>query len=304
MAQCKWCNISGWFIFLDSAGLCNQCSKIVKLEVQQRMRIVNESVKIVDNSKNLETRLSRLNLIYEQLNELYKFEQHGIDIIKPSPSNILEQLRGKKDQIILEVMSLKAEEAQKRSALAKTLYLKSTPLLKVLENITEYKEKLDDPNILSALEQRVKNTIQTLHIDGHLIRAQVGSDIAKQHTSLESEKRNKVEQQAMDYLITRLFKEASLAVANFEAEQVVSRGLGVDWKHYDPKSQIEILDSIFKSDKPGILSKLDDNKLEPLRIAAAMMEMWGTNTATKWLPANFETGLSMDNDSVVRMILE
>lgn len=48
---------------------------------------------------------------------------------------------------------------------------------------------------------------------------------------------------------------------------------------------------------------MEDAKLEPLRIGAAMMELWGENTASKWLPPNFETGLSIDNDSAARMLL-
>ena len=34
-----------------------------------------------------------------------------------------------------------------------------------------------------------------------------------------------------------------------------------------------------------------------------MMELLGTNTATKWLPSNFETSLSIDSDSAARMLL-
>jgi len=32
-----------------------------------------------------------------------------------------------------------------------------------------------------------------------------------------------------------------------------------------------------------------------------MMELWGTNTASKWLPANYETGLPVDNDNAARI---
>jgi hypothetical protein len=116
------------------------------------------------------------------------------------------------------------------------------------------------------------------------------------------EKRAKVEKQVIEYLIKRKFKEASLAVASYEAGQASPRGIGIDWKHYNPKHQTELLKSIF-NDKPEILSKLEDNKLEYLRIGAAMMELWGENTANKWLPPNFETGLSIDNDSAARMLL-
>jgi hypothetical protein len=135
-----------------------------------------------------------------------------------------------------------------------------------------------------------------------LICTQAGREISEQYIAAEKEKRVKVEQQVVEYLAKQMFKEASLAVANYETEQVFPRGMGVDWKHHDPQGDIRELTAIYKN-KPRILSKLDDAKLPYLRIAAAMMSLWGENTAAKWIPPNFETGLSMDNDTAARMLL-
>ena len=60
--------------------------------------------------------------------------------------------------------------------------------------------------------------------------------------------------------------------------------------------------TIFES-KPKILVHLGDEKLEAVRIAAAMMMLWGKNKAKKWLPVDFETGLLFDNDTTARMFL-
>ncbi len=131
---------------------------------------------------------------------------------------------------------------------------------------------------------------------------QQGRGIALQYLRTEGEKHTKIEQQVMEYLRKRKFKEASLAVAAYEAEQVFPRGMGMDWRHYNPERDVEILSSIFKN-KPDILAQLGDDKLEVLRISACMMELWGKNEASEWLPADFETGLSMDNDAAARMLL-
>ncbi|MGD0854449.1 MAG: SAP domain-containing protein [Dehalococcoidia bacterium] len=131
---------------------------------------------------------------------------------------------------------------------------------------------------------------------------QRGQEIAEQYLVAEKEKRSNVEKQVIEYLRQRRFREASLTVAAYESEQVFSRGMGVDWRHYNPSHDIERLETIFRS-KPKIVAQLRDEKLEALRIGAAMMELWGTNTAMKWLPDNFETGLSIDNDAAARMFL-
>jgi hypothetical protein len=302
MALCKWCTKSGWFLSIDASGLCSQCAKIIKLEVRQRMRIINDSVQIVNNSKNIDTRLSRLNLIYEHLNALHKFEQLGVDVVKPPPSIALEQLKGKKDQIILEAMRNAVEQAETKSSIAKTIQSKISPLSKTLLKIAEYENKLDDPKLLSDLEQHVNNAIETVQKNGKMVCIQGERDITEQYYMSATEKRKKIEQDVVDCLVKRAFMEASVIVATFEAEQPVTRGLGIDWKHFDNKRQVEILSLIFQS-KPEILSNLDDANLEALRVGAAMMELWGMNTAKKWIPVNLKTGLLMSNDSAARMVL-
>ncbi len=131
---------------------------------------------------------------------------------------------------------------------------------------------------------------------------QHGHEIAEQYLEAEKEKRAKVERQVMEYLTRRKFREASLAVAGLEAEQVFPRGIGIDWKRHNPNHDIEMLKTIFES-KPKILVRLGNEKLEALRIAAAMMALWGENRAKKWLPDDFETALPFDNDTTARMFL-
>jgi hypothetical protein len=116
------------------------------------------------------------------------------------------------------------------------------------------------------------------------------------------EKRAKVEKQVLEYLIKRKFKEASLTVAAYEAEQPNTRGIGIDWRHYNPDNDIKKLKTIFES-KPKILARLKNENLDAVRIATAMMALWGTNKAKKWLPVDFKTNLLFDNDTTARMLL-
>ena len=132
--------------------------------------------------------------------------------------------------------------------------------------------------------------------------SQRGQEIVEQYLIAEDEKRSEVEKQVIEHLTQRRFREASLTVAAYENEQVFKRGMGIDWKHYNPDHDVERLNDIFRS-KPKIVAQLTDDKMEALRIGAAMMELWGINSPEKWLPDNFETGLSLDNDAAARMFL-
>ena len=93
-----------------------------------------------------------------------------------------------------------------------------------------------------------------------------------------------------------------MAVAEYEAGQVFARGMGVNWMHYDPTRDVEILQNIY-GNKPQILNRLDDSKLDSLRLGTAMMLLWGTNKASRWIPVDLETGLSMGTEVAAMMVL-
>jgi hypothetical protein len=133
-----------------------------------------------------------------------------------------------------------------------------------------------------------------------LLCSERGQETAEQYVASEKAKRSKVEQQIMEYLRQHKFKEASVTVASYEAEQIFSRGIGIDWKHHNPTRDIAMLNAIFGS-KPKILTRLNDYQLGALRLAAGMIYLLGTNQGKEWLPPNFETGLPMDNDAAARM---
>ena len=132
--------------------------------------------------------------------------------------------------------------------------------------------------------------------------SQQGRAIAEHYLAREKEKRALLEQQVLNLLRQRRFREASLFVASFESEQVFPRGLGIDWSNYDPAHDVKVLNIIFNS-KPHILAPLNNEYLDRLRIAAGMMYLWGTNRIKGWLPPDFKTTLSMDNDAIARMIV-
>ena len=145
----------------------------------------------------------------------------------------------------------------------------------------------------------IKKTVAGLTI---LQCVQHGKELSEKYLLGEQEKRSRVEMQVMEYIKKRMFKEASIAVAAYEAEQVFPRGMGIDWKHHNPNRDVEMMNNIFSS-KPKILSKLRDDKLDMFRQGAAMMSLWGKNTTKEWLPLDLTTELSFDVDTTARMFL-
>jgi hypothetical protein len=128
-----------------------------------------------------------------------------------------------------------------------------------------------------------------------------GERMAEEYLSIEEEKRNRVETQVIDYVKKGMYKKASMTMAAFEDKQVFPRGMGCNWKNYDPERDIKLLNYIF-SNKPKILSKLNDDELNILKIGASMMLLWGTNSAKKWMPPDLSLDLPFDNDTAARMV--
>ncbi|MBC7076857.1 MAG: SAP domain-containing protein [Synergistales bacterium] len=113
-----------------------------------------------------------------------------------------------------------------------------------------------------------------------------GRQVAEEYLQREQAKRAQLEKEVILDLKRRKFRDAVLKIASYEAAQVFPRGMGVDWKHYDPSNDVEILTAIFQV-KPRRLSLLTDALLENVRIAAGMHTlMWNLGQATEWLEAN------------------
>ena len=134
-----------------------------------------------------------------------------------------------------------------------------------------------------------------------------GCQIAGEYLAKEKVMCREAEQQTAAYLQRGMFKEASMAVAAYEARQVFPRGFfaggaEVHSEHYDYTRDVDALEVIFGR-TPKILGKVDEGQLGPLRLAAGMAHLWGTNQFEEWLPLGFKSGPKMDNDAAARMLM-
>lgn len=134
-----------------------------------------------------------------------------------------------------------------------------------------------------------------------LLCSDEGKRIAEEYLQNQKEKRILAEQQTILFLQNRKFKEACLIVGHYEAEQVFQRGINMDWKHYTPEIDIQMLNDIFAS-KPKVLKEMDSSKYEILWIVACMMYLWGTNKSGNWIASDFETGVRYDVTTASRLI--
>ncbi len=103
------------------------------------------------------------------------------------------------------------------------------------------------------------------------------------------------------HLRTRNFHAAAASVAHFESNRVFPRGIGIDWAKPNV-GDVEFLRILFES-RPKILGELSEAEWLQLRLAAAMMNLWGSANANAWLPSDFRGVSRFDNSTAARMIV-
>ena len=129
-----------------------------------------------------------------------------------------------------------------------------------------------------------------------------GEGVAEQFLAQQEKIRKNVESAVYNKLREQDFKGAAAIVKDFEADQVFSRGLGIDWSKTSMAKEIRELELISRN-VPGILSGEEEETLRDLRTAAGMMLLWGTNTAKTWFPDGINTAGHLDADSAARMLM-
>jgi len=139
--------------------------------VSQRARIVNDSMRLIDESKRLDTRISRCDLLLMHAAALAKYEERGIPTIKPPPSALLKQYGEQRDDLILQGLEAEVETAQAKAEVASTVKSKINQLSKALLKVQEYKTKTSDPAPLDMLEEKLQALIHQTQLDGYLQKA-------------------------------------------------------------------------------------------------------------------------------------
>lgn len=131
--------------------------------------------------------------------------------------------------------------------------------------------------------------------------SEAGRALAEEFQVACETERNEAEREVLAFLTQGDYRGAVLRMAKYETVQVFWRGLGVDWAHYDPRGQEQTLRYMFAG-WPGILQQVDSNLRDPLRLGAAMMELFGERTADKWFEELPDTGSHLDPNTVMRML--
>jgi hypothetical protein len=152
-------------------------------------------------------------------------------------------------------------------------------------------------DLIRRLTKANEVAMQSIVKDVLLQCTPAGRQLAEQYLADEQQRKQVCCDTALDALRKHDFKRAVKTVASYEASQVFSRGMGIDWTKDDPGDYIDLLDLMFTG-KPKILDKylpsLSEQELDQIRVAASMFALGccTVGEVANWLPSESGKDLS------------
>lgn len=168
MGKCRYCDRKGFFLSVDSNGLCGNCSSVVVHDIAQRGRIMDDSFKLAREGKTFSTRLSRCDLLLEHAEQLYLYEQKGIPTIDPQPSRILSEYRPYRESLIVHEAQKAAQKAISKAELAITPSSKQNALGSGVIKVQEIFEQSSDPSTGLSIVNDLKSQMHKAKYEGFL----------------------------------------------------------------------------------------------------------------------------------------
>jgi hypothetical protein len=171
MAQCKSCGNKSWVIRVNKAGDCSSCERKIKLESQQRIRIIQDSEKLILSSKNTRTIFVRYKVLFEHLEILAGYESRGYSLINPPAMSLLAHHLKARHDIAYRAIKSDLESIEQKAGLQISHKSKITDLNKALMKIAEWKKEfigfgVDD--LLGEEEDRLKRNVHSIQLETFL----------------------------------------------------------------------------------------------------------------------------------------
>ena len=172
MGQCKLCGKSGFFVMTDYYGLCGACAQVVKGDVQQRRRIIEDCVRLIETGKTFKTKLSRCDLLIEHMQVLAEYQAKGmIDETNPPASQLVQQNTEFRDSMILEEIDELVSKADAKAGVATTPRTKANAYSAMLLKVRELTEMLSDSGKGAPYEHQLQMGAHGALLDGYIDEA-------------------------------------------------------------------------------------------------------------------------------------
>jgi hypothetical protein len=163
MGQCVWCGSKGIFLSVDKNKLCSKCQSFIYFDIQQRLRIIEESQEIIKKTENFKTLLHRIETILEHIQALKAYEDKDISTVIPKPSDYEKVLLQQKEELINENIMQEIGKIMNKARLGLTAKSKINEANKAILLITERSNELKDREKIDNMSNKEKEIRNFIH---------------------------------------------------------------------------------------------------------------------------------------------
>ena len=132
------------------------CERTWAKEVKKYGQRIDESVKIIQSSRTLNTRLSHIRIAMRSCQQLYAYEQRNVETSTPPPKMMMHRLNRIQTEIIQGFIRDELATASARSQKAKSRAGKISPFDKILQKMVELRGELSDGSEIEPLKRQVR----------------------------------------------------------------------------------------------------------------------------------------------------
>ncbi|MFH2201796.1 MAG: hypothetical protein ABIJ96_01640 [Elusimicrobiota bacterium] len=171
--DCKFCGGGSWFFKLSKDGLCGDCEHLVKMDVRQRVRLIQDHKDAAEQTLNPHSKIAKMDVVVKNLDALAGYEKRGIKTMGESAAE--QRDRSQADLGRLVVNTAKGElkgvlaQVRKTSDLEAKIKLLTAFQLK----LSEFKARADSSEDLELFARKVRNSIYRIRLNSILETARV-----------------------------------------------------------------------------------------------------------------------------------
>lgn len=165
MAKCNYCERSGFFLTVDRNGLCTGCAPAVINSINNRARVLIESQKIMNTSRNAETRLSRARVAIDCCRTLADYARKGIPTVTPDPRDLARDFEDSIRSIVAEYILELRHEANLKAATASTEAGKTAGYRKAIQKLDKISSQVVDVTGIELAIEEMKEDIIGVRFD-------------------------------------------------------------------------------------------------------------------------------------------
>lgn len=172
MATCGYCGSSGFLLRCHDDGTCERCASVVRTCVESNVHVLNDSYRIVRESKSYATRLSRLGVIEQQLGALIDYSSKGLKFSGCDPRQMADGLSELRRDVIFQEVANTLGSARQKAAVAATAKQRVAAFAKALLRVQEVSKELPDPVAVQAAIEELAREIHQATVDGYVGEAE------------------------------------------------------------------------------------------------------------------------------------